>query len=38
MFAGMDVHKHSIDISLADEGRDVEVGTTAGFGGSALLS
>jgi hypothetical protein len=25
MFAGMDVHKESIDVSLAEEGRDGEV-------------
>ena len=25
MFVGMDVHKESIDISLAEEGRDGEV-------------
>ena len=33
MFVGMDVHKESIDISLAEEGRDGEVrhyGTIAG--------
>ena len=30
MFVGMDVHKESIDISLAEEGRDGESAATAG--------
>ena len=29
MFVGMDVHKESIDISLAEEGRDGEATTAA---------
>ena len=28
MFVGMDVHKESIDVSLAEEGRDGEAAAT----------
>ena len=33
MFVGMDVHKESIDISLAEEGRDGEVRRYGGIPG-----
>ena len=33
MFVGMDVHKESIDISLAEEGRDGEVRHYGGIAG-----
>ena len=33
MFVGMDVHKESIDISLAEEGRDGEVRHYGGITG-----
>jgi transposase len=33
MFVGMDVHKESIDISLAEEGRDGEVRYSGGIAG-----
>jgi transposase len=33
MFVGMDVHKESIDISLAEEGRDGEVRHYGGIPG-----
>ena len=37
MFVGMDVHKESIDVSLAEEGRDGEVRHTAIEGAIRLL-
>ena len=37
MFVGMDVHKESIDISLAEEGRDGEVRHVSAFSRGALM-